>query len=150
MRKWLRRISRVVISGCAILTGFDIIGHPASIVGNSMYPALRGEDSRWYKRDFVWLSRWSLHACSPGTILTFISPRDPSAVHIKRVVATEGSGVIPQLRAEVTIVPKGHYWMEGDNPQARNDSNVYGPVSKGLVRGRATHIIWPPSRWQRL
>lgn len=30
-----------------------------------------------------------------------------------------------------------------------SDSN-YGPVSKGLIFGKATHIIWPPERWGRL
>ncbi|CDH93140.1 Peptidase S26 domain-containing protein [Caenorhabditis elegans] len=116
-----------------------------------MQPTLQGGDARWYKRDIVWLSTWNLYKCSPGTILTFVSPRDPDAVHIKRVTAVENAIVRPEKRPElITDIPKGHYWMEGDNPEHRHDSNVYGPVSTSLVKGRATHIIWPPNRWQRL
>ncbi|CAI2350208.1 unnamed protein product [Caenorhabditis sp. 36 PRJEB53466] len=147
----LRKLTKITVGTCAVFTFFDIFGHPAQVVGNSMYPTLRGEDSRWYKRDFVWLSTWSLHKCSPGTILTFTSPRDPSATYIKRITAVEGQIVRPEHRRElITEIPKGHYWMEGDNPVNRNDSNVFGPVSAALVKGRATHVIWPPNHWQRL
>ncbi|PIC37081.1 hypothetical protein B9Z55_015843 [Caenorhabditis nigoni] len=146
-----RKLVRITVGGCAVFTFFDCIGHPAQVIGNSMQPTLEGGDARWWKRDFVWLSKWDLYKCSPGAILTFISPRDKDAVHIKRVTACENQQVRPTTHPEwLTDIPKGHYWMEGDNPQHRHDSNVYGPVSAALVKGRATHIIWPPERWQRL
>ncbi|EYC27155.1 hypothetical protein Y032_0009g552 [Ancylostoma ceylanicum] len=101
------------------------------------------------------------------------SPREPDKIHIKRVTAVEGdivrlkqhlsvtagkfkslgSLVIhfrPKHRNELLLVPKGCCWMESDNPVNANDSNIYGPVSRGLMKNRATHVIWPPSRWQRL
>ena len=70
----------------------------------------------------------------------FSSPRDPKKVHIKRVAAIEGDLIRyintfyrkimyrPKHRAELMIVSKGTYWMEGDNPINSNDSNNYGPV----------------------
>uniref|UniRef100_A0A8R1DWE2 Mitochondrial inner membrane protease subunit 2 n=1 Tax=Caenorhabditis japonica TaxID=281687 RepID=A0A8R1DWE2_CAEJA len=149
--KFRQTLVKATVGTCALYTFFDIVGHPAQVVGSSMYPTLHGEDARWFKRDFVWLSTWSLYKCSPGTILTFISPRDPSSTYIKRITAVEGQIVRPErLQQLFTEIPKGHYWMEGDNPVNRNDSNVFGPVSSSLVKGRATHIIWPPNRWQRL
>jgi len=30
------------------------------------------------------------------------------------------------------------------------DSNSFGPVSLGLMTARATYIVWPPERWQKL
>ncbi|KFM78284.1 Mitochondrial inner membrane protease subunit 2, partial [Stegodyphus mimosarum] len=30
------------------------------------------------------------------------------------------------------------------------DSNFFGPVSVGLIIAKASHIVWPPSRWQKL
>ncbi|RCN28265.1 hypothetical protein ANCCAN_25994 [Ancylostoma caninum] len=84
----------------------------------------------------------SLHSCE--------SPREPDKIHIKRVTAVEGDLVRPKHRNELLLVPKGCCWMESDNPVNANDSNIYGPVSRGLMKNRATHVIWPPSRWQRL
>ncbi|EFP11753.1 CRE-IMMP-2 protein [Caenorhabditis remanei] len=147
----LRKVGKVVVGGCALYTFFDKVGHPAVVVGNSMQPTLEGGDARWWKRDFVWLSTRDLYHCSPGTILVFTSPRDKDTQHIKRVTAVEGEIRSPTYHPEwKTKVLKGHYWMEGDNPEHRNDSNLYGPVSCSLVSGRATHIIWPPHRWRRL
>lgn len=40
--------------------------------------------------------------------------------------------------------------MEGDHVGYSLDSNTFGAVSLGLMTGRATYIVWPPSRWQRL
>ena len=36
-----------------------------------------------------------------------------------------------------TRVPKGHLWLEGDNPTRSQDSRQFGPVPFGLIRGRA-------------
>uniref|UniRef100_A0A3Q4HRQ9 Helix-turn-helix domain-containing protein n=1 Tax=Neolamprologus brichardi TaxID=32507 RepID=A0A3Q4HRQ9_NEOBR len=47
-------------------------------------------------------------------------------------------------------VPDGHFWIEGDHHGHSLDSNSFGPVSVGLLHGRASHIIWPPNRWQRI
>lgn len=30
------------------------------------------------------------------------------------------------------------------------DSNVFGPVAKGLITAQAKCIIWPPKRWRML
>ncbi|VDO41153.1 unnamed protein product [Haemonchus placei] len=127
----LRFTVRVTSSVCVAMTAFDIVGHPAVVTGASMSPTLEGSDSRWWHRDLVWLSPWGIRSPNIGDVLTFISPREPDMMHIKRVTGLEGDLVI-------------------DNPVNANDSNIYGPVSRGLVKNRATHIIWPPSRWRRL
>ena len=63
---------------------------------------------------------------------------------MKRITALEGDLV--RGRNHPTIcVPKGHIWVEGDAGTDREsvDSNTYGPISKRLVTGRLTHIIYP-------
>lgn len=45
---------------------------------------------------------------------------------------------------------RDNFWNEGDSFRSSLDSNSFGPVSLGLVKGRATHIVWPPKRWQSL
>ncbi|KAG8625833.1 hypothetical protein KVT40_006234 [Elsinoe batatas] len=43
-------------------------------------------------------------------------------------------------------VPPGHVWVEGDNWRESGDSNFYGPISRGLITGKAICVLWP---WER-
>lgn len=54
-------------------------------------------------------------------------------------------------------VPPGHVWVEGDNWRESGDSNFYGPISRGLITGKAICVLWPwdrcgerPWEWPRL
>jgi inner membrane protease subunit 2 len=38
------------------------------------------------------------------------------------------------------VVPYGHVWVEGDNSRNSRDSREIGPISKGLVEGKAVWI----------
>jgi inner membrane protease subunit 2 len=40
----------------------------------------------------------------------------------------------------VVVVPYGHVWVEGDNWRESWDSRHYGPISKGLLLGKAVGI----------
>lgn len=40
-------------------------------------------------------------------------------------------------------VPKGHLWLQGDNPANSTDSRHYGPIPMALVRGRVAFKMWP-------
>ncbi|CAI4229584.1 unnamed protein product [Auanema sp. JU1783] len=150
IRTGLKRIAKVFVGGCVLVTFSDSIGHPAVVCGNSMYPTLDGSDARWWKRDFVWLSPWAGKNPQISNIHTFTSPRDPTNTHIKRITALENDVIKVRDRNELMIIPKGCCWMESDNPSFANDSNIYGPVSRGLIKSKATHIIWPPHRWQKI
>ncbi|KAF8374757.1 immp-2 [Pristionchus pacificus] len=151
----LRALGRLTLGGCVVVTFFDRIGHPACIQGSSMYPTLDGSSHSLWGRDIVWLSTLSINNPTVGNIYTFIytfrSPRDPDRVLIKRVTAVEGSLVRRKPNSELFIVPEGSCWLTSDNEtEDFSDSQNFGPVSYGLVKGRATHIIWPPSRWRSI
>ena len=76
-------------------------------------------------------------------------PRDHNL--IKRVIALEGDTVQTlRWKNRYVKVPKGHCWVEGDNKKRSEDSNDFGPVPLAIVRAKATRIVWPLHRWQKL
>ena len=126
-------------------------------------------------RDVVWVNVWSVRwggGVGRGDVVILHSPTHPGEVLVKRVVGEEGETVETKgYRTRRIVVPPGHSWVEGDNLRASRDSNLFGPVSpfsilplslsfnflpkppkvsKGLIFGRGSHIVWPPQRWRRL
>jgi mitochondrial inner membrane protease subunit 2 len=84
------------------------------------------------------------------------SPLDPEKIAVKRVIGLEWDLVHtrPPYPDRVVRVPQGHIWVEGDIKRTDKsmDSNTYGPISKQLVTGRLTYILYPwrkagPVRW---
>lgn len=53
-------------------------------------------------------------------------------------------------RLETVTVPFGHVWVEGDNVETTYDSNDYGPISKTLIVGLASSVLWPWERRRRI
>jgi len=106
-----------------------------------------------WTQDWVWVSTFAArnYKFVPGDIVVYVSPKDPTDCLIKRVIGLEGD-IISSDRYKVPhlLIPEGRLWLEGDNWGNSVDSNKYGPVSKGLVFGVATAVIWPPSRWELL
>jgi signal peptidase I len=56
--------------------------------------------------------------------------------------ATCGTCNLPQ---EITV-PKGYYFMMGDNRGESADSRVWGPIPKKWIIGKAFMTYWPPNR----
>lgn len=75
-----------------------------------------------------------------GDVVVCLSPNDRRKNICKRIVATEGDLMPISTRyfpfQEFVIIPKGHVWLAGDNPNNSTDSRQYGPVSMGLLRGK--------------
>jgi signal peptidase I len=43
-------------------------------------------------------------------------------------------------------IPKGYFFMMGDNRGASDDSRYWGPVPKSWIVGEAFFTYWPPDR----
>ena len=56
-----------------------------------------------------------------------------------------GSGNACNLRHTITV-PKGHYFMMGDNRGESDDSRYWGPIPKRWIIGGAFATYWPPKR----
>lgn len=101
-----------------------------------MYPTLPPSGSHILHSRLLLL----LYPLQRGTLVTSISPTDPTHQVLKRVIGIESDSVYLDgsgggTKGWVTI-PKGHVWLEGDNSGNSIDSREYGPVPKGLLRGR--------------
>ncbi|XP_047238728.1 mitochondrial inner membrane protease subunit 2 isoform X2 [Girardinichthys multiradiatus] len=151
-----RRYMRAFISGFFVavpvsVTVLDKLAYVARVEGASMQPFLNPEVGA--QCDVVLLNRWSVrnYQVQRGDIVSVVSPRNPKQKIIKRVIGVEGDFIRTLgYKNRYVRVPDGHFWIEGDHHGHSLDSNSFGPVSVGLLHGRASHIIWPPKRWQRI
>ena len=154
--KMLSKFSSSFLSGVVIglpiyITVNDYVFCVARVEGTSMQPTLNPKFRK--QSDVVILDRWNTNYdnIKRGDIVALTSPNNQNVSFIKRVIGLEGDVVeTPRYRHSYVYIPRGHCWVEGDNSRSSLDSNSFGPVSLGLVKGRATHIVWPPKRWQSL
>lgn len=108
-----------------------------------------------------------------GELISFASPRDPSQVLLKRVIAVAGDTI--EMRDHVLYrngvamaepyasashvwrtlplrtVPPGELWLMGDNRDQSEDSREFGPVAVSAVEGHPVLVLWSyaaaPSDW---
>jgi signal peptidase I len=73
--------------------------------------------------------------------------------HVFRGGVRENDGYIAQCGGggacdfpATIVVPRGDYYMMGDNRGASDDSRFWGPVRKSWIIGRAFFSYWPPGR----
>ncbi|XP_077592107.1 mitochondrial inner membrane protease subunit 2 isoform X1 [Stigmatopora nigra] len=153
---WGRRYLRAFVSGFFVavpvtVTALDRLAYVARVEGASMQPFLNPDGAS--ECDVVLLNRWSVrkYQVQRGDIVSVMSPRNPEQKIIKRVIGLEGDFIRTlSYKKRHVRVPDGHLWIEGDHHGHSLDSNTFGPVSLALLHGRASHIVWPPARWQRI
>ncbi|XP_064607091.1 mitochondrial inner membrane protease subunit 2-like [Liolophura sinensis] len=135
----------------ATVTFFDVVGYVAKVEGASMQPVFNPQGQR--SMDYVLLNKWAArnYEFQRGDIVSLVSPSNPDQKIIKRIVGLEGDRIRPLSHDEsVVSIPEGHCWVEGDHHRHSLDSNLFGPVPVALITAKASHIVWPPRRWQRL
>ncbi|XP_029396509.1 mitochondrial inner membrane protease subunit 2 isoform X2 [Mus pahari] len=133
-QSWVRRCFKAFCKGFFVavpvaVTFLDRVACVARVEGSSMQPSLNPGGSQ--SSDVVLLNHWKVRnfEVQRGDIVSLVT-----IGHKNRLVK----------------VPRGHMWVEGDHHGHSFDSNSFGPVSLGLLHAHATHILWPPERWQRL
>ena len=148
----IRAIAAGLVAAPVMITCMDVFGYVAKVEGASMQPCLN-PDPKTPTTDYVFLNRWKVRSYefTRGEVVSLTSPTNPDQKIIKRIIGLEGDKVRTLSYKNRNIkVPKGHCWVEGDHHGQSLDSNLFGPVAMGLILAKASHIVWPPSRWQRL
>jgi len=52
----------------------------------------------------------------------------------------------PDCNLRAIVVPRGSYFLMGDNRDESDDSRYWGPVPRAWIIGKAVVTYWPPSR----
>ncbi|KAK9061349.1 hypothetical protein SSX86_018530 [Deinandra increscens subsp. villosa] len=133
------------------LTVSDRIASVVHVRGFSMSPTFNPPNNTslgLFTDDHVLVEKHCLtdYKFSHGDVVVFCSPRDYREKQIKRITGMPGDWVSVPLSYDAVKIPEGHCWVEGDNPTNSLDSRSFGPIPLGLIRGRVTHVIWPPQR----
>lgn len=133
-----------------ILTFGQHVYQPYIIKGRSMTPTFNpGTDS--LTNDIVLIQKYGLkqsESLHRGDIILFRSPQDPERVLTKRIIGVQGDRINCKKNypKPVALIPRNHFWVEGDNEFHSIDSNNFGPISQALVIGKVISIIWPLNR----
>ncbi|QLQ80152.1 hypothetical protein HG537_0D01530 [Torulaspora globosa] len=151
-RSYGLKLSLVTLSWVPVVMTFnDDICYIARVDGSSMRPTLNPNEN---VSSTDWVLLWKFHSkkaqcLNRDDIVLFKSPLDPSRTYCKRIKAVQYDSVLTRhpYPREVVQIPRNHIWVEGDNVFHSVDSNNFGPISNGLVIGKAITVIWPPSRW---
>lgn len=169
---WIKFAGRVGITAGVTLFLASEVGTVAKVEGNSMQPSFnprcghRNEDLRniqsmsrgelkrelltRLRQDRVVLDKVSAGGdrskLRVGDVVILTSPKNPSGTLIKRIAALPGDTIRINDTGDIELIDEGHCWVTGDNQQSSYDSNNFGQVPLGLIRGRVLFIIWPPNR----
>lgn len=138
--------------GIVSLTISDRCASIVPVRGQSMSPTLNPSNYSNFlgslTDDYVLVEKFCLdkYKFSQGDVVVFSSPSNHREIYIKRITALPGDWIGTPSEHDMVKIPEGHCWVEGDNPASSLDSKSFGPIPLGLIRGRVTHIVWPPQR----
>jgi inner membrane protease subunit 2 len=157
-----------LLFGASIIWIRDSVVSLDTVRGSSMAPTLSPDAHEKGIGDWVVIHRVAPTLdLKRGDIVTFWKPHKPGEISIKRVIGLPGDTVYPargyaleeadgkrlglydgQEVSEATgkrekgkvVVPHNHVWVEGDNWRKSYDSNDFGPITMGLIDGKATKV----------
>ena len=174
VKSFIREVFQTIILGVAIFVILQVSIQPYKVEGSSMHPTMSSGDFVLVNKVIYWKlpfyesvnSKYVFHTPRRGELVIFNFPYDDSRKFVKRVIAVPGDTLeIKQgtviINSEVIdepyvyhpstenirpiTVPRGSYFVLGDNRQNSQDSRSFGLVSSEAILGRALISYWPIS-----
>ena len=169
-RRVIRGWILVVIIGLLVAAGVRAFVFESFFVpSGSMLPTIQVGDHM-----IVDKLSYDLHRIGFGDIVVFRKPaNDPAGPNVRylvkrviglpgQVIASHGGKVYingapiaePFLAKGVSTygiprqrIPRGEYYVLGDNRGNSADSRVFGPIRQSLIVGRVVLVYWPLGQW---
>ncbi|KAK7380282.1 hypothetical protein VNO78_32790 [Psophocarpus tetragonolobus] len=142
---------KIITAAVITVAVSDRIVTVVPVRGGSMSPTFNPKTGSWMEETFddhVLVEKFCLgnYKFSRGDVVVFRSPLNHKETMIKRIAGLPGEWIGTEHNNDVIQIPSGHCWVEGDNTASSMDSKSFGPIPLALIRGRVTHILWPPQR----
>ncbi len=162
-------IETVSVTLAIALIVYLFIASPHIVVGESMMP-------NFVNGEYLFTNKISLSYSNPKQGQVIIFQHTPSEEYIKRIIATPGETlelkngkvyingnllnesayINSNIKTEggsflannvVIKVPKGDYFVMGDNRGNSSDSRFWGFVPRNEIKGIASFVFWPLNKF---
>jgi inner membrane protease subunit 2 len=124
-----------------MFTLWDSFYSIAAVQGRSMQPTLNPDTNLQWPDIVILQKRYS--SLQEGDIIAFWQP----CCQEKRILIKRIKGLTGDWTRHGQVVPKGHVWVEGDEPYHSIDSRQFGPVPVGLIVAKIPFILFPMNRF---
>jgi signal peptidase I len=163
-------LETIVVAMAIFVVLYYFLVQPHQVTGSSMLPNF--ED-----KDYILTDKIHYRFSQPqrGDVIVFKSPNNPSKDFIKRIIAlprerveinqgyiyvngevlyesylpadfrTTGRDLFPD--GEEVVVPRGEFFVLGDNRSHSSDSRKFGTITKETIIGRAWLRYWPLNKF---
>lgn len=163
-------IETIVVSLAIFVVVYLFLFQPHQVRGNSMFP-------NYHDGEYILTDKISYRFGQPkrGDVIVFKAPRNEEVDYIKRIIGLPGEEVelqngfvyinqtkLPEFYlADSTVtlsgtfltndasikIPKGEYFVLGDNRDHSSDSREWGLVKREEIVGKAFLRYWPLPRF---
>ena len=174
IKSFIKELFQTIILGIAIFAILQVSLQPYKVEGSSMHPTMESGDFVIVNKITYWEipfyesinHQYLFTGPRRGDLVVFDYPFDPSRKFVKRVIAIPGdtleikSGSViinskvinePYVyhpsydNVRPITIPRGSYYVLGDNRQNSQDSRSFGLISSENISGKALISYWPIS-----
>lgn len=165
-------LQTLVLAAAAFLVIYVFLFRPFQVNGQSMFPTFF--DQEYILTSIVALH---FHNPQLGDVIVFKAPPDPEKDYIKRVIGVAGDSILVKdgrvyvngklldeskylkntvktyggqflQEGQSVTVPRGDYFVMGDNRPYSSDSREWGFVPAANVIGESFFVYWPPNKME--